>query len=203
GRNPLRRVRRHRVTGSRSPHAARSLPPAQSRDRQRHGRALGGVDVCCILPLGALPAARPRVHAASGRTRLPPREPAHGRVLGEPLREARHALRNKRPLGTGLALAGLGLLLLARAPIDGNYIVDVLPSMLLIGLGAGIAFNPMLLAAMSDVHPQQAGLASGMVNTSFMLGGALGLAVLASVAAARTSNALAAGTPTLVALTDG
>ena len=109
----------------------------------------------------------------------------------------------KRPLGTGLALAGLGLLLLARAPIDGNYIVDVLPSMLLIGLGAGIAFNPMLLAAMSDVRPEQAGLASGMVNTSFMLGGALGLAVLASVAAARTSNALAAGTPTLVALTDG
>ena len=87
----------------------------------------------------------------------------------------------KRPLGTGLALAGLGLLLLARAPIDGNYIVDVLPSMLLIGLGAGIAFNPMLLAAMSDVRPEQAGLASGMVNTSFMLGGALGLAVLASV----------------------
>ena len=109
----------------------------------------------------------------------------------------------KRPLGTGLALAGLGLLLLARAPIDGNYIVDVLPSMLLIGLGAGIAFNPMLLAAMADVRPEQAGLASGMVNTSFMLGGALGLAVLASVAAARTSEAIAAGTPTLVALTDG
>jgi len=109
----------------------------------------------------------------------------------------------KRPLGTGLALAGLGLLLLARAPIDGNYIVDVLPSMLLIGLGAGIAFNPMLLAAMADVRPEQAGLASGMVNTSFMLGGALGLAVLASVAAARTSAAIAAGTPSLVALTDG
>src|SRR5437763_21860 len=108
-----------------------------------------------------------------------------------------------RPLGVGLALAGTGLLLLARAPIDGTYIVDVLPSMLLIGLGAGIAFNPMLLAAMTDVRPEQAGLASGMVNTSFMLGGALGLAVLASVAAARTSNALAAGTPTLVALTDG
>ena len=109
----------------------------------------------------------------------------------------------KRPLGAGLALAGLGLLLLARAPIDGNYIVDVLPSMLLIGLGAGIAFNPMLLAAMADVRPEQAGLASGMVNTSFMLGGALGLAVLASVAAARTSEAIAAGTPTVVALTDG
>jgi uncharacterized protein YbaA (DUF1428 family) len=58
--------------------------------------------------------------------------------------------------------------------------------MLLLGLGAGMAFNPMLLAAMSDVEPGDAGLASGVVNTAFMMGGALGLAVLASAAAART-----------------
>ena len=58
--------------------------------------------------------------------------------------------------------------------------------MLLLGLGAGIAFNPVLLAAMSDVAPSDSGLASGVVNTSFMMGGALGLAVLASLAAART-----------------
>ena len=108
-----------------------------------------------------------------------------------------------RPLGVGLALAGTGLLLLARAPIDGNYIVDVLPSMLLIGLGAGIAFNPMLLAAMTDVRPEQAGLASGLVNTSFMLGGALGLAVLASIASSATSGAVASGVSTVVALTTG
>src|SRR5438128_12192383 len=92
------------------------------------------------------------------------------------------------PLGTGLALAGLGLALLVRAPIDGNYAVDVLPSMVLLGLGAGIAFNPMIIVAMTDVEPERSGLASGLVNTSFMMGGALGLAVLASIAAARTGD---------------
>ena len=63
------------------------------------------------------------------------------------------------------------------------------PSMVLLGFGAGMAFNPVLLAAMSDVEPEEAGLASGVVNTSFMMGGALGLAVLASIAAARTGHA--------------
>ncbi len=71
----------------------------------------------------------------------------------------------KRPLGVGLTFAAVGLLLLARAPVDGSYAVDVLPSMILLGLGAGIAFNPVLLAAMGDVEPQEAGLASGVVNT--------------------------------------
>ena len=58
--------------------------------------------------------------------------------------------------------------------------------MVLLGFGAGLAFNPVLLAAMSDVEPTESGLASGIVNTSFMMGGALGLAILASVAASRT-----------------
>jgi len=88
------------------------------------------------------------------------------------------------PLGVGLALAAVGLLLLARAPLHASFAIDVLPSMLLLGFGAGIAFNPVLLAAMGDVAPEESGLASGAVNTSFMMGGALGLAVLASVAAA-------------------
>jgi len=109
----------------------------------------------------------------------------------------------KAPLGTGLALAGLGLALLVRAPIDGTYIVDVLPSMVLLGLGAGIAFNPMIIVAMTDVEPERSGLASGLVNTSFMMGGALGLAVLASIAAARTGDALASGAAQIAALTDG
>ncbi|MDD7981310.1 MFS transporter, partial [Achromobacter ruhlandii] len=91
------------------------------------------------------------------------------------------------PLATGLLMAALGLALFARAPVDGGFTADVLPGMLLLGLGAGIAFNPMLLAAMSDVEPSQSGLASGVVNTAFMMGGALGLAVLASLAAARTA----------------
>ncbi|OFS36145.1 MFS transporter, partial [Achromobacter xylosoxidans] len=86
------------------------------------------------------------------------------------------------PLATGLLMAALGLALFARAPVDGHFAADVLPGMLLLGLGAGIAFNPMLLAAMSDVEPSQSGLASGVVNTAFMMGGALGLAVLASLA---------------------
>jgi EmrB/QacA subfamily drug resistance transporter len=107
------------------------------------------------------------------------------------------------PLAAGLLLAGLGLILFARAPVDGNYVVDVLPSMILLGIGAGIAFNPVLLAAMSDVQPREAGLASGIVNTSFMMGGALGLAVLASLAASRTDTLASSGDGELAALTGG
>jgi len=109
----------------------------------------------------------------------------------------------KWPLAAGLLLAAAGLLLFARAPVGGNFIVDVLPGMLLLGLGAGIAFNPVLLAAMSDVKPEEAGLASGGVNTSFMMGGALGLAVLASLAVARTNRLLSSGADSLVALVGG
>jgi EmrB/QacA subfamily drug resistance transporter len=109
----------------------------------------------------------------------------------------------RRPLATGLLLAAAGLVLFARAPVDGSFAVDVLPSMILLGLGAGMAFNPVLLAAMSDVEPSDAGLASGVVNTSFMMGGALGLAVLASLAASRTDSLSAAGDGPLVALNGG
>jgi MFS family permease len=107
------------------------------------------------------------------------------------------------PLATGLLLAAIGLVLFARAPVDGNFAVDVLPSMILLGLGAGMAFNPVLLAAMSDVAPSEAGLASGVVNTSFMMGGALGLAVLASLAASRTDTLLASGESQQAALAGG
>jgi EmrB/QacA subfamily drug resistance transporter len=107
------------------------------------------------------------------------------------------------PLATGLLLAALGLVLFARAPVDGTFAADVLPAMILLGLGAGMAFNPVLLAAMSDVEPSDAGLASGVVNTSFMMGGAVGLAVLASAADARTESLLASGDSQLAALTGG
>jgi EmrB/QacA subfamily drug resistance transporter len=107
------------------------------------------------------------------------------------------------PLAAGLLLAGFGLVLFARAPVNGNFVVDVLPAMLLLGLGAGMAFNPVLLAAMSDVDQTEAGLASGVVNTSFMMGGALGLAVLASLAASRTDTLLASGESQVAALTGG
>ena len=109
----------------------------------------------------------------------------------------------KLPLAAGLLLASLGLVLFARAPVEASFVADVLPGMILLGLGAGVAFNPVLLAAMSDVSPSDSGLASGMVNTSFMMGGALGLAVLASLAAAQTGTLLASGVDSLVALNGG
>jgi EmrB/QacA subfamily drug resistance transporter len=109
----------------------------------------------------------------------------------------------RAPLATGLLLSAVGLALFARAPVDGTFVVDVLPSMILLGCGAGMAFNPLLLAALSDVDESDAGLASGVVNTSFMMGGALGLAVLASLAALRSDNLLAAGDGSLAALTGG
>ena len=109
----------------------------------------------------------------------------------------------KRPLGTGLLLATLGLLLFTRAPVGGSFLVDVAPGMILLALGAGIAFNPMLLAAMGDVGPTESGLASGIVNTAFMMGGAVGLAVLASIAASRTGSLRASGHGTLAALNGG
>jgi EmrB/QacA subfamily drug resistance transporter len=109
----------------------------------------------------------------------------------------------RAPLAFGLGTAALALLWLARAPVHGSFLVDVLPSMLLIGVGGGLAFNPVLMAAMSDVEPQNSGLASGITNTAFMMGGAVGLAVLASVAAARTQHLAASGHSTLTALTGG
>ena len=107
------------------------------------------------------------------------------------------------PLTMGLLLAAVGLALFGRAPVEGNFAKDVLPGMILLGLGAGIAFNPVLLAALSDVAPEDSGLASGVVNTAFMMGGALGLAILASLAASRTSSLLVKGLGQLAALNGG
>jgi len=107
------------------------------------------------------------------------------------------------PLGIGLSLAGAGLVLFARAPVGGSYVTDVLPSMVLLGFGAGMSFNPLLLAAMNDVDPSESGLASGVVNTAFMMGGALGLAVLTSVAASHTSDLRTSGDAPLEALVGG
>lgn len=109
----------------------------------------------------------------------------------------------RRPLAVGLALAACGLLWFSHASAQGQFLTAILPGMLLLGVGAGVAFNPVLLAAMSDVGPSESGLASGVVNTAFMMGGALGLAVLASLAAARTQSVLAAGATQAVALTAG
>jgi EmrB/QacA subfamily drug resistance transporter len=109
----------------------------------------------------------------------------------------------RKPIAVGLSFAAVGMLLFVRAPVDGSFVTDVLPSMILLGIGAGMALNPVLLAAMGDVEPSEAGLASGLVNTSFMMGGALGLAVLASIAASRTHTLRLAGHGELSALTGG
>src|SRR5262249_45330144 len=99
----------------------------------------------------------------------------------------------RAPLAIGLGLAALGLALFARAPVHGSLVGNVLPSMLLLGLGAGLAFNPVLLAAVGDGDQRGSGLGAGIVNPSFMMGGAVGLAALASGAASRTPHPLASG----------
>jgi EmrB/QacA subfamily drug resistance transporter len=107
------------------------------------------------------------------------------------------------PLAAGLALTAAGLALFALAPVDASFAVHVLPGMTLLGIGCGMAMNPVLLAAMSDVPQSESGLASGVVNTAFMMGGALGLAVLASLADARTDKLLALGADSVAALNGG
>jgi EmrB/QacA subfamily drug resistance transporter len=109
----------------------------------------------------------------------------------------------KPPLIGGLVFFIAGLLLFARAPVDGSFTMDVLLPMIFFGIGGGTTFNPLLLGAMGDVEPQDSGLASGIVNTAFMMGGALGLAVLAAIATSRTDTLLAAGDGAAAALTGG
>jgi EmrB/QacA subfamily drug resistance transporter len=103
----------------------------------------------------------------------------------------------------GLVLIGAGLLLFARTPVDGNYWVDVFPVMLLLGAGAGLCFPSLMTLAMSGATRSDAGLASGLVNTTLQVGGALGLAVLATLSATRTENLLGDGESTASALTSG
>src|SRR4029078_911246 len=109
----------------------------------------------------------------------------------------------RMPIVIGFPAFALGILLFARAPVDGNYFVDILPAMLLQGFGAGVAFKPLLLAAMGDVEPQDSGLASRVANTAFMMGGALALAIVASAADSRTSHLVASGENALDALLSG
>ncbi|MCP9488062.1 MAG: DHA2 family efflux MFS transporter permease subunit [Gaiellaceae bacterium MAG52_C11] len=109
----------------------------------------------------------------------------------------------KMPLVAGMLLMVLSLALFARTPVDGSFALDILPATIPLALGAGIAFNPLLLAAMGGVEPSQSGLASGVVNTAFMMGGALGLAVLASLADSRTETLRDGGDSALAALNGG
>jgi EmrB/QacA subfamily drug resistance transporter len=103
----------------------------------------------------------------------------------------------------GLSLVAAGLALFTRVPVDGNYIRDVLPVLLLLGTGIGLCFPALMTIAMKGATQEDAGLASGLVNTSAQVGGALGLAVLATLSATRTSNLIADGHSRPEALTSG
>jgi EmrB/QacA subfamily drug resistance transporter len=103
----------------------------------------------------------------------------------------------------GLVSIAAGLALFSRVPVDADYLVDVLPVMVLLGIGAGLAFPSLMTLAMSGATENDSGLASGLVNTTLQVGGALGLAVLATVSTSRSDNLLAAGDSTASALTSG
>ncbi len=103
----------------------------------------------------------------------------------------------------GLLVAGVGLLLFIRAPVDGSYWTDVMPVMVLTGTGAGLCFPALMTLAMSGATPEDAGLASGLVNTTVQVGGAIGLAVIATLASGRTDALLADGESRLAALNGG
>jgi EmrB/QacA subfamily drug resistance transporter len=113
------------------------------------------------------------------------------------------ALGARRALLTGLTLVLAGLATFALAPVHANYVTQVAPSMLLLGLGAGTAFPALMNVAMSGATQQDAGLASGLVNTTAQVGGALGLAVLATLSASRASALTKSGHPLASALTSG
>ena len=103
----------------------------------------------------------------------------------------------------GLTLILIGLALFTRAPVDGQYVVDVLPSMLLMGIGAGLSFPALMTLAMSGVTDADAGLASGLFSTTAQVGGALGLAVLATLSTSQSQRLLADGQNAAAALTGG
>jgi len=109
----------------------------------------------------------------------------------------------KRALIPSLVAIGAGMLLFARTPVDGSYVADVMPAMILVGIGAGLSFPALMTLAMSGATPQDSGLASGLVNTSAQVGGAVGLAVLATLATERTRGLVADGEAAMSALNSG
>jgi len=109
----------------------------------------------------------------------------------------------RQTLLPGMVLIVIGLLLFTQAPVDGDYLTHVLPPMVLFGFGAGLSFPALMNIAMSGATSEDAGLASGLVNTSAQVGGALGLAVLATLSGSRTEELAKAGENAASALTQG
>jgi MFS family permease len=104
---------------------------------------------------------------------------------------------------TGLAFLFVAMLLFVRTPVDGNYLTDLFPTLIIFGLGAGVAFPALMMLAMSGATPSDAGLASGLVNTTGQVGGAIGLAVLATISAERAQTLLGEGESMAAALNGG
>jgi EmrB/QacA subfamily drug resistance transporter len=109
----------------------------------------------------------------------------------------------KATLVPGLVLVAIGLLVFSQISADGSYWSEVLPGMVLIGIGAGLSFPSVMTLAMTGVRPEEAGLASGLVNTTLQVGGAIGLAVLATLSTSRTTDLVNSGEGTHAALTSG
>jgi EmrB/QacA subfamily drug resistance transporter len=109
----------------------------------------------------------------------------------------------KPVLVVGMATMTAGLLYFTQVSVGGSYLGDLLPGFLLIAIGIGFSFVPISIAALAGVQPAEAGLASGLINTSQQIGGALGIAALSTVATSATENAVRGGTALPVALTDG
>jgi EmrB/QacA subfamily drug resistance transporter len=128
---------------------------------------------------------------------------ALGAISQGPAARAVNRFGIKRTILGGLGLMAAGLLLFARAPVGGSFLVDVLPGMLVLGIGAAFAFMAVILASTTGVPESEAGLASGLVNTSQQMGGALGLAVLAAVAAAYTASVAGSQPGEVAALNSG
>jgi EmrB/QacA subfamily drug resistance transporter len=109
-----------------------------------------------------------------------------------------------RPVLTaGMTFLTAGLVYFTQVSVGGSYLTDLLPGFLLIGVGIGFSFVPISIAALAGVKPAEAGLASGLINTSQQIGGALGIAALSTIATSRTEDALASGTAQATALVDG
>ena len=109
----------------------------------------------------------------------------------------------KPVLVVGMATLTAGLVYFTQVSVGGSYLGDLLPGFLLIGVGIGFSFVPISIAALAGVQSSEAGLASGLINTSQQIGGALGIAALSTIATSRTDDAVAAGSPLPAALVDG
>jgi MFS family permease len=109
----------------------------------------------------------------------------------------------KPVLVTGMTALTAGLVFFTQVSVGGSYVEDLLPGFLLIGLGLGFSFVPISIAALAGIQPAEAGLASGLLNTSQQIGGALGIAALSTIATSSTSDAVATGTAVPSALVDG